>query len=344
MATTSDRPPALSVTPLQFAPYDQLAGRPNVIVDGSATEGTVLCLSHWPGTPTPPEFQADLSAQMAFRYLRRFDRHAGATLVSNNQFDQDGLVSVFALTDPAAALEHEDLLIDVAAAGDFGTYRIRDAARASMAISAYADPARSPVADALATVDDPTGLLYTELLPRLVELGTEPARFESLWADEDAVLTASERCLAEEVTVDEVPELDLAVFDVPADAPDAGGHRFGDKWSAGLHPMALNNATERLTLLVTRGRRHEVVCRYEGWIQLRSRPLRQRVDLGPLAVRLTELESGGATWTAAGPGSLLAGLSVDGDTESSIDPARVRSLVEAHLATAPPAWDPYPHS
>lgn len=104
------------------------------------------------------------------------------------------------------------------------------------------------------------------------------------------------------------------------------------------------SATERLTLLVTRGRRHEVVCRYEGWIQLRSRPLRQRVDLGPLAVRLTELESGGVTWTAAGPGSLLAGRSVDGDAESSIDPARVRSLVEAHLATAPPAWDPYPHS
>lgn len=341
-ARTDVEPAATALVPLEFVPYAELAGRPNVVVDGSATDGTVLCLSHWPGTPTPPEFQADLSAQMVFRYLRRFDRHDGAAFVSNNHFDQDGLVSVFALTDPTSALEHEALLTDVAAAGDFGTYRFRDAARASMVISAYADPSRSPLADRLAASADPTGLLYAELLPRLVELATEPARFEALWADEDAALTASERCVTERVTLDEVPDLDLAVFEVPSDAPDTGGHRFGGSWSAGLHPMALNNATERLALLVLRGRRYELVYRYETWVQLRSRVLRRRVDLAPLARRLDALETGGATWTADRPGSLLAGLSTDGGADSSIDPTRFRELVEEHLATAPAAWDPYP--
>ena len=168
---------------LEYLPYDALDGRPNVIVDGSATAGTVLCLSHWPGTPSPTDVQADLSAEMAFRYLRSFDRHGDARLVSNNHADQDGLVSIFALVDPATALEHEALLTDVAAAGDFGTYRHRDAARASMVISAYTDHQRSPVAAELAATDDPTGLLYTELLPRLVEMATHPERYEALWTD-----------------------------------------------------------------------------------------------------------------------------------------------------------------
>lgn len=329
-------------TPLSYAPYAELAGRPNVIVDGSATEGTVLCLSHWPGTSTPADLRADLSAQIAFRYLRSFDRHGEARLVSNNHFDQDGLVSVFALADPAAALAHEDLLTDVAAAGDFGTYRFRDAARASMIIAAYADEARSPLRESLAGSTDPAGLLYEALLPKLLELATAPERHEALWADEDDCLTRSEQWVRDEVGLEEVPELDLAVFVVPEGAPDAGGHRFGGRWSAGLHPMAVHNATDRGTLLIARGRRYELVYRYESWVQLWSRPVRPRVDLAPLARRLDELETGGATWEADPPSGLTAGVRPAGGAESTLDLGTFRALAAEHLRTAPPAWDPFP--
>src|SRR5258706_4535933 len=108
---------------LLYVSYDELAGRPNVIVDGSPAEGTVLSLSHWPHLPVPPGLEADLSAEMALGYLDRFDLHGPAELVSNNHFDQDGLVSVFALVDPDAAQARRDLLIDVAAARDSATYR-----------------------------------------------------------------------------------------------------------------------------------------------------------------------------------------------------------------------------
>ena len=88
---------------LAFRPYDDLDGVPNVVVDGTATEATTLTLSHWPGSPAlPVDLLADLSAEMAFRYLDRRDAlHGDATVVSNNHFDQDGLVGVFALSlDP----------------------------------------------------------------------------------------------------------------------------------------------------------------------------------------------------------------------------------------------------
>lgn len=210
-------------TPLVFHPYHDLQGRPNVIVDGSATAGTVLCLSHWPHTPCPAGCEADLSAEMAFRYLEGFDRHGDAGLVSNNHFDQDGLVSILALVHPEAALPHRELLTDLASAGDFGTYRSRDAARASMAIAAFADPERSPLSGLPSDHQAATAVLYEALLGRAVDLATHPDRYSALWRDEDACLAASERCIRDQVRIEEVPDVDLAIFTVPDAGPGIPG-------------------------------------------------------------------------------------------------------------------------
>ena len=47
---------------MKYLPYEALPGTPNVIVDGSATDDTVLTLSHWPRSGTPPPYKADTSA------------------------------------------------------------------------------------------------------------------------------------------------------------------------------------------------------------------------------------------------------------------------------------------
>lgn len=161
MVARSDEGRTLS-PPLRYVPYEELAGRDNVVVDGSPTEGTVLSLSHWPQLPIRPGLKADLSAEMAMAYLDRFDLHGSAESVSNNHFDQDGLVSLFALINPDAALGQRELLIDVAAAGDFAVYRSRTAAHISMTIAAFADPERSPLG--ITPEADHTAALYEDLL------------------------------------------------------------------------------------------------------------------------------------------------------------------------------------
>ena len=93
-----------AVSTLRFVPEHAIAGIPNVVVDGSPNADTVLTLSHWPGSPTPPELRDDLSAQIAFRALSEPERFAGVEAVTNNHFDQDGIVSAFALLWPALAL------------------------------------------------------------------------------------------------------------------------------------------------------------------------------------------------------------------------------------------------
>jgi hypothetical protein len=282
---------------------------------------------------------------MAFSYLGAFDLHAGAEVVTNNHFDQDGLVSVFALSEPDAALARRGLLIDVAAAGDFAVYTHREAARISMVLAAWADLERTPLAGVteLSDYSEMCALFYAEALGMLSELCDHPDRFRSLWEEEDAGLSASEAALRSgAVTIEEVPDVDLAVVTVPEDAPDGGGHRFAAQWVTGLHPMAVHNATERGALLVHSGGRTTFTYRYESWVQYRSRAVRPRVDLSPLAEQLTSEEPGAETWVAELVSGLTPSLSVAGDGESGLAPGRIGTLVEEHLRRAPAAWDPFP--
>jgi hypothetical protein len=323
---------------MKFVPYHLLDGRPSVILDGSPAPGTVLTVTHWPGYPPPAGVEDDLSAQMAFRLLDRPDLLAGgAEAVSNNHFDQDGLVSIHALVAPDDALPRRAFLEDVAAAGDFAVSRDRDAARASMVLAALAKADDLP-----ADYGEATGVLYEDVLGRLPELCDHVERHRDLWGEEDAVLAASDAAFADgRAVIEEWPELDLAVVTVAEDTPEAGGHRFGHERTAGLHPMAVNNRTERVTLARLRGRRYDVELRYEGWVQMRSRPVRARRDLAPLAARLQDEETGDAVWTATPVGGLIPRLGLGDGQESSLAPARFVDLLTTHLRTAPPAWDPH---
>ncbi len=309
---------------MKYVSYDASRDVPNVIVDGAANDSTVLTLSHWPGTLAPTELRADLSAQMAFRFLDwsgRDDVLAQAQVVSNNHFDQDGLVGIFTLVDPEAALERRDFLIDVAAAGDFGTFRNRDAARVSMAIAAWPDPD------------------YDELLGPLVEMCDHPDHFKSLWADEDAELAASEAAIvAGRARIEEVPALDLAIVTIDGDETDHPGRRFTHIETSGIHPMAVYNATDCFRVLLVRDGWYEFTHRYETWVQYQTRRPLPRVDLTELAAELTTLEPASAQWTFDPVGGLTPRLSV---AYSELAPEVVRSKLETALASGAPAWNPY---
>lgn len=310
---------------MRYEEYGASASRPNVVVDGSPNDGTVLCLSHWPGMDSPADLADDLSAQIAFRYVDAgMDRHGDAEIVTNNHFDQDGLAGVFALTSPDVAIRHRALIEDLAAAGDFGTYRDRRAARLSAVVSVWALGANA---------NDP----YPEALERLPHMIDHLDEYRELWQADDERLTASENAIeAGRVVVADEPDLDLAVVTVDPDLPATWGHRFGGRRFDGLHPMAVNNATDMSTLALVHGRRYSVTHRYETWVQYRSRTRRPRVALLPIARQLTEVDA--VQWRADAVGDLTPTLSHAG--ESSLAAGDVLAAVREHLRTAPPAWDP----
>jgi uncharacterized protein DUF6687 len=304
------------VTPLTFAPFGETLDVPNVVVDGSANRSTVLTLSHWPGTDCPTELQADLSAQMAFRYLDEgARRHGEARVVTDNHFDEDGVVAMFALVDPATALAQRELLIDVARAGDFGCFRDRRAARMSMVIAAWAE-----------TLD--TVSAYRHTLPLLGTLATALEDHRELWVEDDEHLTRSERAIVDGVVrLEDDPTLDLAVVTTPVDHVP--------------HPMAVNNRTTCLRVATVQGRQLQLEYRYETWIRLRSRAPMPRVELGGLAQRLSELEPDGVEWAADPVDALTPRLAPTGDGNSDLDASIFLAEVRTWLAAAKSTWSPY---
>jgi hypothetical protein len=290
---------------VKYVPYPKLSGKPNIIVDGAAQEDTVLTLSHWPGSGSPAEFRADTSTEIVLKYLATpgaKKQHAPKVrVVSNNHFDEDGLCAVWAMLHPKRAEQRRELLVDVATAGDFNTYRRPQAAKVVFTIRSYADPKTSLVADKLDSDDGTGSARYQALLPLLEDFMDETDRYGPWWSDEwSAMLKSKTAMVMGEVELREVPHVDLAV----AEAPEM------------LHAMVLYNNTERLRVLTALpGGYYCLRYRYESWVQFASRPVMPRVDLSPLLPRLQELEQEQVQWTYDGNEATTPALrpvSIDG--------------------------------
>lgn len=318
---------------MRYVAYGKLDGVPNVIVDGSAHPDSLMTLSHWPKSATPAALRDDLSAQIAFHYLDHPELHVDADVVSNNHFDQDGLMSVYTLVDPSGAQARRDRVIDVARAGDFGTFRARDAARISWTIAMLE-----------AELGDDQDH-YTHLLDRVPELLDHPDRFRKYWVDEDEHLDASEAAIRSgEVNIKEIEDLDLAVVTVPETWAQHTVHKFTVSLPQAVHPGAVHNATDRFRLLYMQGQHYEVQYRYETWVRYMSRRPPGRIDLAPLAQSLSAREPGAASWTFDGVDAIAPSLRLTGaakDAPSAIPPEAFRAEVIQALTTGASAWDPY---
>lgn len=313
---------------MRFVPYHRLAGIPNIIVDGAAHPDTRLTLSHWPQSGTSWNLKADLSAQIVFKYLDTPAAQVSVEAVSNNHFDEDGLIGIYTILNPHTAEEKRDLLIDIAAAGDFGTYRFRDAARISFVIAAHADASASPLSHDVfkSPYPETAAALYAEMLERLPEILAHPECFRQFWDSADAELSSTEEAIrAGAIKIEEHPELDLAVVSGPE--------------LATYHPMAIHNATNCSRILQMRGSHYKFTFRYESWVQYISRRVLPRVDLTPLAERFSDLE--GKRWHFDGVDEIVPSLSMEDGSSSRIAPAVFRGEMENFLRSAPPAWNPF---
>jgi len=318
-----------------------------VVVDGAPGRGTVLTLSHWPASPTPAPLAADLSAQIAMNWLasRRRRRWRGVEAVTIDHLDQDGLVSLYALISPQAALVRRPLLEEVARVGDFATGQSRHAARVSFALATLADPERSPLDAARADQSYPQrcAALTEELVDRLPGLVDDPGSHRHLWAEEDAAVTTTQTALSSgDVWIEEVRDLDLSVVHVASSCPMSLATRFMKRRDVSCHPVAIHNAIRGMRVMIVQGPRIELYYRYESWVRLVSQHPALRVDLAPLAEQLTAEEaSGGPQWVFDGVEAIVPSLRPAGNRPTTIDPARVTAMAQDHMRSSPPAWDPW---
>lgn len=97
----------------------------SVYCDGSHDalwrEGQDLELSHWVPNVTATRWKADTSTGVALRFLDA-GAPGGYDLVVNDHVDTDGLLASLVLLHPERALPHRELLLQVAAMGDFAAW------------------------------------------------------------------------------------------------------------------------------------------------------------------------------------------------------------------------------
>ncbi len=291
---------------MQYAPYGlELENVPNVIVDGRGNDATVLVLSHWPGNATPPELKADTSTEIVINYLRSAKRDeyiAGAEAVSNNHYDIDGLMGIWALLNPEQALDRAELLIAIGECGDFSRWSGEQATKITCALNGLETLPSSPIAQGAAQTGDQDASVahrYREMLTLLPELIDDIEQFEDYWRDEFRRVEEGRALFASGgVTVQETPELDFAEFHLPHD----------------VHDMALYEQTQcsRVAIIIEDGQHYQARYRYESWVELQSRRPPPRINMQPFAAFLESFEGNEGVWTADDVQSILPTLGLHG--------------------------------
>ncbi|WKV10451.1 DUF6687 family protein [Marivirga harenae] len=102
-----------------FIPFYDIKKYPHevLVVDAHHPQG--FDLSHWRGAPAPKGCQADTSTEIVLKAIQNQLPELNKKYVTNNHYDIDGFLGVWAIFNPSIAMENYDLLTEMAQIGDF---------------------------------------------------------------------------------------------------------------------------------------------------------------------------------------------------------------------------------
>lgn len=270
MSIASPSPLAALAPDATFVPIHEVGARAHIVVDGPTGPGTVLGLSHWPTGGTPAQFEADTSTEIVARYLDVPHDGPAVNIVTNNHFDEDGLLAAFLLLEQPTDPGLRRAAIAAAEAGDFQIWTDPRAVWSAMTLMAMAERPTSPVPDVLRALNgaravDPAGAITIALLPYVERVLHEPERYRRIWEPQWAVVERDMALIESGVaTITEIDGCDLAVVAAPHP----------------LSPFAVHPRIDAMrVLMATPDGLHALTHRYETWVRYISRPLPPRRDL-----------------------------------------------------------------
>jgi len=327
---------------MKFLPYTKLDGIPHILVDGTPHKDSAIVLSHWIKSGTDPKWMRDTSAEIVFDYLDHHSVPSHIKHVSNDHYDQDGLVAMLALIDPDVAQEHRKLLIDVAEAGDFGRYKDRRAVRIAIALDSIITPASGYFQASVFSLPYPemAALFYKKGLELLPEMLEDIDSFKKLWEKEDEFLSYSENLIKERrVTIEEDINNDIAIVTIPTILENKTFHKFAKNHIGAIHDVAIHNATKRARIFYIHGKKIHFKFRYKTWVQLKDNIHPLRVDLSPLAAKLSQIDT--VKWKYDGSSKLTPFLHTYENQETSLEPQKILGFLVDELKSREVDWNPY---
>jgi hypothetical protein len=277
---------------------DAIANVPKLSVDG--TVDNAIHFSHWQGNETPVSVKADTSTETVLNVVaapNRAELTRNIDLITNNHFDTDGLLSVWAMLTGERALPLRDRLIAAAEAGDFSEMTSVDGVRASIVIQGSDSPidkSGSPLAAKLAghAVDDEAEQ-YVLALPHVEDVIRNTDKYEELWRDHwSRIETALDSFAKGASTVEEFTDVDLSLVTLARDI--FGPNGFDPARDAAPFTAFSRRAKGTLFLITTQlngGWAYRLDYPYYSWAETVVRPAVERRDLSLLLERLNELET-----------------------------------------------------
>src|SRR4051812_14200959 len=326
---------------------DAIAGVPKLSVDG--TVDNAIHFSHWKGNETPESVKSDTSTETVLKVVAAPNRQEltrSIELVTNNHFDTDGLLSVWAMLTGERALPLRNRLIAAAEAGDFSEMSTVDGVRASIVIQGSDSPidkSGSPLAAKLAgrPVEDEAEQ-YVLALPHVEDVIRNTDKYEELWRDHwNRIETALDSFAKGASTVEEFTDVDLSLVTLARDV--FGPNGFDPARDAAPFTAFSRSAQGTLFLIATQlngGWAYRIDYPYYSWAETVVRPPVERRDLSLLLERLNELETNTAGRWAADASELAsaAKFQSDGRLQSSeIPPDEVVSQIRQIFAESPAA-------
>ncbi len=327
----------------RYLGLDELGDQRHIVVDGAPRPNSAMVLSHWPISPTPTTLWRDLSAEIAYAYLRdeaSWDR--STDVVTNDHLDIDGLIGLYFLTDPERAIENAELLIEVARIGDFGVVRSSRAAEIAWTLEALMqdpDLAIVDLVDSAVTPGRAATVSYRALLAVLQRIIESPERYESLTSGPRlSFLVTMDDLVSGKIRLEEHRESDLCVVDASKVSSTHNASNTVEGVPIGVDSYALHSSTSASRILVCQGRRFIYYDRYETWVRFVSKQHPLRRDLGVFAQQLNRDDQ--VEWTAGHPSTLVPVLH-HGASESTLAPDRLVERFIKFLGESEPAWDPF---
>src|SRR5205085_1219292 len=323
---------------------DAIADLPKLSVDG--TVDNAIHFSHWNGNKTPASVKADTSTETVLNVVAAPNRKElthGIDLVTNNHFDTDGVLSVWAMLTGERALDLRDRLVAAAEAGDFSEFSNVDGVRASIAIQGSDSPidkSGSPLAQQVAgrpVTDEAES--YVATLPHIEHVIKQTGQYESLWRGSwKRIETALDSFAKGESRVEEFDNAKLSL--VTLDPTIFGSVGFDPQQHSAPFTAISHHAGGELFLIATPlngGWAYRIDYPYYSWAETVVRPKIVRRDLSVLISRLNDLGTNDAgMWRQDSSELASAAKFVDADgilAASSLDPETVaRQIREAFTA------------
>jgi hypothetical protein len=329
----------------KFVPYNELSMYQQVIVvDSFHPDGLVL--SHWRGAPKIEEIHDDTSTAIVLNALAQGTPDLSTyPYVTNNHFDIDGFLGIWALCYPEKAMANSNLLRKMALIGDFR----------ELSLSSEEDHLALKLACWINTVErerfyapfasyepgkNEVRLCVSKYLFFLQQFGKalqNPDDFKHDWQEEyEQVVQDMQAIEGPESKANLLGDIRLMVIDTPQP----------------LHYYALfsQSTPADMVLCMYKDNRYELEYKYTTWVDCATRAAYPRLDLQPLANILNRNEEGSFLWrcdklTDTGPILRLSGEKLSKEQRfdhprnrpihsSSIPPEKMLSLLREYFSNA----------